>query len=92
MKQLFALLFALTLLSAPTAQAQRSSSPYQTRFAVDGPITLGLGLASVTGLYLVQKKDGLTNAQLAALNKNDVPKFDRFSAGYYSNRPRRWVT
>ena len=85
MKRLFTPLLALLLLSSPAAYAQRNTSPYQTRFAVDGPITLGLGLASVTGLYLVQQKDGLTNAQLAALNKNDVPKFDRFSAGYYSN-------
>ncbi|RZJ92897.1 MAG: PA-phosphatase, partial [Hymenobacter sp.] len=36
------------------------------------------------GLYRSMQRDGLTNAELAALNKNDVPRFDRFSAGYYS--------
>ncbi|MBT9394965.1 phosphatase PAP2 family protein [Hymenobacter sp. NST-14] len=85
MKRLLAPLLPLLLLLNPAAaHAQRTSSPYQTRLAVDGPVILGLGLASATGLYLVQQKDGLTDAQLAALNKNDVPKFDRFSAGYYS--------
>lgn len=76
----------LTATTAPIAQAQKAPSPYHTRFGVDGPIIGGLGALSVTGLLLVQQKDGLTDAQLAALDKNDIPKFDRFSAGYYSNR------
>jgi hypothetical protein len=50
----------------------------------DGAIITGLTALSVTGLYLVQQKSGLNNAELAALNKNDVPKFDRFAAGNYS--------
>jgi membrane-associated phospholipid phosphatase len=88
MKKLPTLVLATGLLAAtlPQAQAQRSRSPYQTRFAVDGPISAGLGALSITGLLLVQQKEGLTDAQLAALNKNDIPKFDRFSAGYYSDR------
>ena len=73
--------------AAPAAQAQRvPASPYTTRFGVDGPIILGLGAVSATGLYLVQQKHGLSDTQLAALNKNDVPAIDRFSAGYYSER------
>lgn len=86
--QYFSSLFlagALFLATNPAATAQQTArSPYQTRFAVDAPIMLGLGAVSGLGLYLVQQKDGLTNEQLAALSKNDVPKFDRFSAGKFS--------
>ena len=86
MKYLFTLSLAgACCLGQPAvATAQQGTSPYHTRFAVDAPITVGLGAVTLTGLYLVQQKDGLSDAELAALNKNDVPKFDRFSAGWYS--------
>ncbi|UOR05273.1 phosphatase PAP2 family protein [Hymenobacter aerilatus] len=80
----FVLVTLLTMATLPVATAQKAPSPYKTRFAVDAPITAGLGTISGLGLYLVSQKDGLNDAQLATLNKNDVPKFDRFSAGYYS--------
>ncbi|MFC7669207.1 phosphatase PAP2 family protein [Hymenobacter humi] len=38
----------------------------------------------MTGLYLVQQKSGLSDDELAALDRNDVPKIDRFVAGKYS--------
>ncbi|MBU6122168.1 phosphatase PAP2 family protein [Hymenobacter siberiensis] len=81
-----ALVGSLLTGAAPVAQAQHSASPYHTRFAVDGPIILGLGATSAFGLYRVQQKSGLSDAELAALNKNDIPKIDRFSAGWYSDR------
>ena len=74
----------LLLTSGPSAIAQQAPSPYHTRFAVDGPITLGLGAASAFGLYRVQQKSGLSDIELAALNKNDIPSYDRFAAGNYS--------
>ncbi|GAA3971090.1 hypothetical protein GCM10022407_16200 [Hymenobacter antarcticus] len=74
----------MLLTSGPSAIAQQAPSPYHTRFAVDGPITLGLGAMSAFGLYRVQQKSGLSDTELAALNKNDVPKFDRSTAGKYS--------
>ena len=78
---------AALLATTPGAQAQHhAGSPYHTRFAADGPIILGLGAVSAFGLYRVQQKSGLSDAELAALNKNDVPKIDRFSAGWYSDR------
>ena len=80
-----ALVGALFVAATPPAAAQQSASPYHTRFAVDAPITLGLAGGSVLGLYRIQQKDGLTDAQLAALRKEDVPSFDRFSAGWYSD-------
>jgi hypothetical protein len=86
MKHFFFLALATTLaLGNPrVTQAQQAPSPYHTRFWVDAPIILGEGALSATGLYLVQQKHGLTEPQLAALSKNDVPKIDRFSAGWYS--------
>ena len=64
----------------------RNSSPYTTSFKVDGPvIAAGLGLTAL-GLNMIQKKDPLTVAQVNALSKNDVNKFDRFSAGYFSDQ------
>ena len=86
MKVTATFLLAGTLLTAPApaATAQQAPSPYHTRFAVDGTAILGLGAATGVGLLLISKKDGLTPAQLTALNRHDVPKFDRFSAGYYS--------
>ncbi|MCC3157831.1 phosphatase PAP2 family protein [Hymenobacter sp. 15J16-1T3B] len=82
-----ALFFAGTLLTtlAPAAQAQQAPSPYRTRFAVDFPITAALGVGAGTGLYLIQQKHGLSEAELAALDKNDIPKFDRWVAGKYSD-------
>jgi membrane-associated phospholipid phosphatase len=84
MKHLFALLLPGFLLFASPVTAQQTPSPYRTRFAIDAPITVGLGAVSGVGLYLVSQKDGLNQTQLAALNKNNVPKFDRFVAGNYS--------
>ncbi|UOQ50895.1 phosphatase PAP2 family protein [Hymenobacter cellulosivorans] len=78
---------ALSLAATPVVTAQHnSSSPYHTRFAVDAPVILGLGAVNAFGLYRVQQKNGLNEAELAALNRNDVPKFDRFVAGNYSEK------
>jgi membrane-associated phospholipid phosphatase len=85
MKHTFTLLIAgaLGLASVP-ATAQTAPSPYHTRFAVDAPIIAGELAVSAFGLYRSQQRSGLTNTELASLNRNDIPKFDRFSAGYYS--------
>ena len=85
MKQLSTLLMAGTLgLARLPAPAQTAPSPYHTRFAVDAPIIAGELAVSGFGLYRSMQRDGLNNTQLAALRKEDVPRFDRFSAGYYS--------
>ncbi|MXV15255.1 phosphatase PAP2 family protein [Hufsiella ginkgonis] len=78
-------ILALVLgLQAVTAAAQDTESPYKTSFKADAPVTAaGIGL-SVLGLKLIQDKESLTLAELAALSKDDVNGFDRFSAGNYS--------
>jgi membrane-associated phospholipid phosphatase len=86
MKQFSTLVLAGALgLANFSATAQEAPSPYHTRFAVDGPVILGEAAVSAFGLYRSQQRSGLNNAELAALNKSDVPKFDRFSAGWYSD-------
>jgi membrane-associated phospholipid phosphatase len=86
MKHIFSLLLAgsLSVATSRLAVAQITPSSYHTRFAVDAPIIAGELVVSGFGLYRSQQRDGLTNAELATLNKNNIPKFDRFSAGYYS--------
>jgi len=87
MKQLFSLLIAGALgLSSIPATAQKAPSPYHTRFAVDAPIIAGELAVSGFGLYRSMQRTGLNTTELAALRKEDVPSFDRFSAGYYSAR------
>lgn len=76
-------------LLAPPAHAQQAPSPYRTRFVVDAPITAGLIGAAGAGFYMLKQKNGLTQEQLSRLDRNDVPKFDRFAAGNYSDRAQK---
>ncbi|MDQ2772316.1 MAG: phosphatase PAP2 family protein [Bacteroidota bacterium] len=76
----------LGLNPATLALAQQAPSPYQTRFALEAPLTLGLAGLSATGLYLVQHKRVAPATELAALAPARVPALDRFSAGAYSER------
>ncbi|MCC9168172.1 phosphatase PAP2 family protein [Pontibacter harenae] len=87
MKRIYSLLFLITF-SFNAALAQQDS-PYKTSFKVDAPIigaTMGL---SYYGLTLMQDKPGLTEYQATHMDKNDVPKFDRFSAGYSSESAKK---
>ncbi|MCC2547112.1 phosphatase PAP2 family protein [Hymenobacter sp. BT175] len=89
MKRLFPLfLFASSLTLTAPAQAQQVDSPYNLSWKVDLPVTLGLTAISSTGLYLNLQKEGLTDAEALALDKNNVPKFDRFIAGNYDEGAR----
>ncbi len=68
------------------AASDKAASPYTVTFKRDVPVIVaGLGLTAL-GTYLIGQKDSLTNAQLAAKNKNNLPFFDRGNAGYYSKK------
>ncbi len=66
--------------------AQQKDSPYQTDFLKDGiGLTAGVGLTAV-GVLIIQNKDDLTRTELASLSKDDIWAFDRWSAGYSSEK------
>lgn len=65
---------------------QNFESPYETDLIKDGIwITTGVGLNAL-GVLLIQNKKGLTEAELNALNKEDVWGIDRWAAGNYSEK------
>lgn len=83
MKRILTLFTAITLFTG-SAFSQDNDSPYKTSWKVDGPvIAAGVGL-SAYGLTLMQDKEGLTEQEAITQNKNDVNRFDRFSAGWHS--------
>jgi len=88
MKRLFFLPGLVALLAPQPALAQPAASPYHTRFAVDGPVTLGLVGVNTAGLLLIRAKTGLSDQAALAIDKSNVPAFDRFSAGYYDENYR----
>jgi len=53
--------FLLALAASFPGLAQSRISPYHTRFAVDGPITLGLAGVNTVGLLLIRAKTGLSD-------------------------------
>ena len=80
--------FLLALATSFPGLAQSRISPYHTRFAVDGPVTLGLAGVNTVGLLLIRAKTGLSDQAALSINKTSVPVFDRFSAGYYNENYR----
>lgn len=91
MKSAFTFLLAsITLIQTSMAQdtirSLRYLSPYTTSFKTDGPIiAAGLGL-TVLGYSLITNKKDLTLAELANKKKENIPFFDRGSAGFYSEK------
>ncbi|TXE05482.1 phosphatase PAP2 family protein [Gelidibacter salicanalis] len=78
------ILFILTLLITISSNAQQNNTPYEWNWIKDG-IWLGAGLGgSAYGLMLIQDKEGITMAELNALDKNDISRINRWAAGYNS--------
>lgn len=69
-----------------SGNSQNDNSPYETDFWKDGAwITTGVGL-NVVGFSLIQNKDYLTEAEVNALDKNEIWGIDRWAAGYSSKK------
>jgi len=80
------LILVILLFQIALSALAQNESPYNTSFKVDGPVIgAGLGLSAL-GLSLIQNKKGLTEEDVNNISKNDVNRFDRFSAGYYSEK------
>src|SRR5688572_28800438 len=91
MKHLMTLCFAGLFMQCTNAQdsvsVQKLKSPYTTSFKKDAPITAGAIGLTAFGVYLIQKKKDITDAELMNKTKDKVNFFDRGSAGYYSEKP-----
>jgi hypothetical protein len=66
------------------AEEEPLANPYQINKKRDLAI-LGVGaVANGVGLLIINSKPRLTPEQVLAARKEDIPKFDRWSAGYYN--------
>ncbi|WP_162052328.1 phosphatase PAP2 family protein [Pontibacter pamirensis] len=82
MKRIVAAITLFTCLSGEVIS--QDDSPYQTSLVVDGSIiAAGVGL-NAYGLTLLKDKEGLTQEEIRTQTKEDVNRFDRFSAGWDS--------
>ena len=88
MKRILTVFTLLTFL-AGNSFGQDTDSPYRTSLKVDAPIiAAGMGL-SYYGLTIMQDKEGLTEEEALLQNKNEVNRFDRFSAGWHSESAKK---
>lgn len=66
-----------------------SNSPYTTHFVKDGLVITGAVGATLLGYSLIKDKDDLTPTQLSAKSKANLPFFDRWVAGNYSDKANK---
>lgn len=89
MSQKIIILFLILCFSFSATAQDEDHSPYKISWAVDGPwIGVGLGLNAL-GVKLIQDNKPISDAQLARLQKEDIPKIDRWLAGQYSENADR---
>lgn len=75
MRQLLLILFAICLSSATFGQGKKS--PYRSGIFLDGPIILGSGVGLMATRVTQRKIEPLTLEEIALLNRDNLPKFDR---------------
>ncbi len=64
-----------------SVNAQQSNSPYEWKWVKDG-IWTGAALGTTAyGFLLIQDKEGISEAELNALNRDDINGIDRWAAG-----------
>jgi membrane-associated phospholipid phosphatase len=86
MNRIVALLLFAVLSFPAAAQSEENSSPYKIRRGRDWLIA-GAGIAGCAGgLYLINQKERPTPEEVLALDKNDIPKIDRWAAGNNDER------
>lgn len=86
MNRLFLILFVLISFTSSSQISPQNESPYELDWVTDG-VWVGAGLSlNAVGLYLVQNKEPLSPEDLSRLNREDIWKVDRWSAGNYSER------
>lgn len=89
MKFTYVLPLILYIFSSNTVFSQTDfskESPYELNWAVDGSYLAGtLGLNAL-GFVMIQNMDPLSEQEVMALSKDDVPGIDRWIAGNYSEK------
>src|ERR1043165_9444560 len=58
---------------------------YHVKAGTVVPMVVVLGGASIYGMTIIYNKDKTPESKILSLNKNDVPSFDRFSAGWHDD-------
>jgi hypothetical protein len=84
------ILTLILLVSFTWQTIAQTESPYKTSTKVDLPVTVGGMALSGFGLYLIANKHGMSEAEASQLKKEDVNRFDRFSAGNYDENAKKW--
>jgi len=77
------------MISSNVPHAPVSVSPYRTTFVKDGITVVATVGATLIGYSLIKNKHDLTMAELATKTKSSVPFYDRFAAGYYSQKANK---
>lgn len=67
-----------------TAPAKKTTSVYKIKPWIDIPATLILDGLSLNGMRIIYGRDPLTEAEVLALDKNNINRFDRPIANNYS--------
>lgn len=79
-------LFLILTLSLVGNSFSQSDSPYEWKWVRDGIWTTAGIVGSGYGLLLIQEKDDITEAELNALDIEDINVFDRWAAGNSSEK------
>lgn len=61
---------------------KRAEKLYHIRKAIDYPVILVVGIESIYAMQVIYTKKNTPDEALLALNKNNIPAFDRWAAGY----------
>lgn len=68
---------------ADRLRAQRAAKMYHINKAIDYPVTLVVGLEAVYAMKVIYGKEPTTDKDLLALNRNNIPAFDRWATRYH---------
>ena len=69
-----------------TTSSVPKHEPYKLKLATDIPITAITTITTLYGFSKIYSKDPLTMEELASLNRNNVPRFDRSSLDQYDEK------
>ncbi len=90
MKYLFTLSFILLSLSDVFCQTNKAEPPYEPQFKSELPILATVGAGIGVSWYLRTQIEPLTSVQIDALDRRNVPSFDRRATRKWSTAAATW--